>query len=411
MTKRLFTTRSFGPKDENDWTFGQVVPLVLLVAPIVNLIEHLSRTPDESMSDEISSCTIDTQDLESEGSGEDQYQQTVDDWCESYESSNLFRGAFALAAMSYLQLAAFFLITDLSGISFPFATFTFFFLVISPMLQATWILYAAWVPELELRPSRARFLLYGTFMVPAYTSLLDSIDLIQGGSAMWTSREEYSSFGGVIVVASDYVKRTAVPLCSFLLAYLVMMACFTLNDQLQRHLLGYKGVVWRLCLHSPSIVLSILLPVVAITISHFALDRPYLGHPYQSIFSRWHTVALLLGVVLALQSLVQLFEVWDRRYSPRAHDIMRVSLYILTMAGPAIIQFIIRSHVDEFLFCVLISCPVWAIAWSVSDAFREWRWSLADELRICDPGSPVPRLGLDMDAGGWSFGCRRNRLA
>ncbi|KAK2813374.1 hypothetical protein FQN50_000689 [Emmonsiellopsis sp. PD_5] len=37
---RLFETRSFGPKEENTWTFGQILPLLLLASPLIALFEH-----------------------------------------------------------------------------------------------------------------------------------------------------------------------------------------------------------------------------------------------------------------------------------------------------------------------------------------------------------------------------------
>ena len=39
---RLIETRSGGPKEENSWEFGQILPLVLLAALIATIIEHFS---------------------------------------------------------------------------------------------------------------------------------------------------------------------------------------------------------------------------------------------------------------------------------------------------------------------------------------------------------------------------------
>ena len=39
---RLVQLRAWGPNDENHWAFGQVVPLVLLVAPLLPVFEYLS---------------------------------------------------------------------------------------------------------------------------------------------------------------------------------------------------------------------------------------------------------------------------------------------------------------------------------------------------------------------------------
>jgi hypothetical protein len=39
-TYTLFDTKSLGPKGENIWTFGQVVPLVLLLTPLLTLGEN-----------------------------------------------------------------------------------------------------------------------------------------------------------------------------------------------------------------------------------------------------------------------------------------------------------------------------------------------------------------------------------
>ncbi|KFA81319.1 hypothetical protein S40288_09283 [Stachybotrys chartarum IBT 40288] len=40
----LFIFRAGGDEEEDTWTFGQIVPIVLLIAPIATLVEHFSRS-------------------------------------------------------------------------------------------------------------------------------------------------------------------------------------------------------------------------------------------------------------------------------------------------------------------------------------------------------------------------------
>ncbi|KEY71529.1 hypothetical protein S7711_08909 [Stachybotrys chartarum IBT 7711] len=44
VTFRSFIFRAGGDEEEDTWTFGQIVPIVLLIAPIATLVEHFSRS-------------------------------------------------------------------------------------------------------------------------------------------------------------------------------------------------------------------------------------------------------------------------------------------------------------------------------------------------------------------------------
>ncbi|KAF5547483.1 hypothetical protein FPHYL_10223 [Fusarium phyllophilum] len=108
-TKRLSYTRKLGPKEENEWSFGQTLPLVLLLAPLAAIIENLSYSsqPREREHMRQSATNPDSPDRPE---FEDNDVNNID---REYVASISYHGAFCLAAFGYIQAGVFFVVDDL----------------------------------------------------------------------------------------------------------------------------------------------------------------------------------------------------------------------------------------------------------------------------------------------------------
>ncbi|CVL07952.1 uncharacterized protein FMAN_09699 [Fusarium mangiferae] len=147
-TKRLFYTRNLGPSEENEWSFGQTLPLVLLLAPVAAIFENFPWRSKPSGREVISQSGI------NDGSPdhlelEDNRVTDMNNIDREYVDSISYLGAFCLAAFSYIQAGIFFVVDDLRGISQPFRSFAFSFFVFNPILQLCWILCSLWFSRMH----------------------------------------------------------------------------------------------------------------------------------------------------------------------------------------------------------------------------------------------------------------------
>lgn len=141
VTRRLYTVRTaLGPEEENEWAFGQIFPIVLLVVPLVTLVNHFAkRQPTQPV---ILSPSVPEGGEIDEPPGNDE--STVGDIQAentdvNYESSSSFRGASVITAFTYLHIAIFVLAGDNynRGIAYTIGTLTFSCFVFQPILKAT----------------------------------------------------------------------------------------------------------------------------------------------------------------------------------------------------------------------------------------------------------------------------------
>ncbi|EWZ46186.1 hypothetical protein FOWG_16661 [Fusarium oxysporum f. sp. lycopersici MN25] len=151
-TKRLFYNRKLGPGEENEWTFGQTLPLVLLIAPLAAIVEQFS-----------SSSSKPTKSTEREGRMRSRIDAGWSSWSEvedvgddamigidrTYVYSISYQGLVFLAALSYIEAGVFFVVDDLKGISQPFQSFAFSFFVFNSTLQVFWILCTLWISIMD----------------------------------------------------------------------------------------------------------------------------------------------------------------------------------------------------------------------------------------------------------------------
>ncbi|QPC60568.1 hypothetical protein HYE67_002799 [Fusarium culmorum] len=148
-TKRLFETRQMGPEEENEWTFGQTLPLVLLIAPLAAIIEHFfhssesrereDRTPSHTGT--VSSCRLDVEDVQDDG------MVGID---HDYVDSISYQGVVCLAALAYIEAGLFFVLDNMyRGIRRPLPSFTFLFFIFNATLQMLWIDCALWISRMN----------------------------------------------------------------------------------------------------------------------------------------------------------------------------------------------------------------------------------------------------------------------
>ncbi|CAF3518362.1 unnamed protein product [Fusarium graminearum] len=203
-TKRLFETRKLGPEEENEWTFGQTLPLVLLIAPLAAVIEHFlysskSRERDVRMSsrtDTGSPSRLDFEDVQ----GDDTVSIDRD-----YIDSISYQGVICLAALSYIEAGLFFVLDNVyRGITGPLPSFAFLFFVFNPTLQMLWIACALWISRMN-------------WVIPLQRS---SRTIILIALAV-TSMTGFFTGGG------DF--STAFTLGNYLIAYATVVATFAIN--------------------------------------------------------------------------------------------------------------------------------------------------------------------------------------
>jgi hypothetical protein len=143
-TTRLSYTRKLGPKEENEWSFGQTLPLVLLLAPLAAIIENLSYSSKPRERERIRQWTINLSNPDWP-EFEDNDASRID---REYVASISYHGALCLAAFGYIQAGVFFVVDDLRGISEPFMSFAFSFFVFNPFLQLLWIMCSLWISRM-----------------------------------------------------------------------------------------------------------------------------------------------------------------------------------------------------------------------------------------------------------------------
>ncbi|KAI7765020.1 hypothetical protein LZL87_005733 [Fusarium oxysporum] len=112
ITTRLVKFRIPSPADDNKWTFGQVLPLILLVAPIAMAIESFYTSP-ETHTTRVTHTN--TQQISNSGSSQDPVADL------GHVDSLTYRGVFFLAALSYIEVGIYFVLDhpDTEGLAVP----------------------------------------------------------------------------------------------------------------------------------------------------------------------------------------------------------------------------------------------------------------------------------------------------
>jgi hypothetical protein len=136
VTFRSFIFRAGGDEEEDTWTFGQIVPIVLLIAPIATLVEHFSRS-----------------EVAAQQRGPAPHTVVISLGNDDYEKSLGFFGVFLLLIPPYLSAlfqSAFF---SASPIAYLYVSWSLTITVVGivPAGQLMWIISTAYLFRSSLR--------------------------------------------------------------------------------------------------------------------------------------------------------------------------------------------------------------------------------------------------------------------
>ncbi|KAF5977378.1 hypothetical protein FCOIX_6508 [Fusarium coicis] len=136
ITARLIKLRIPGNQDDSKWTFGQVLPIILLVAPLVLATEAFyttpaSKEPANNHPEIPVSNPDDIRDL-------------------SHIHSPAYRGAFFLAVLSYIEIAVYFVLDQpaTQGIANPLIVILLSAFLLQPVQQLSWVVCNLWLDNL-----------------------------------------------------------------------------------------------------------------------------------------------------------------------------------------------------------------------------------------------------------------------
>ncbi|KIL88806.1 hypothetical protein FAVG1_08055 [Fusarium avenaceum] len=147
ITIELNQLRKWGPRDDNEWSFGQILPLILLVAPVAIALESFYTKPNNNVleitgaphQNDITNYTGHIRDL--------QHVDTI-----------AYRGALLLAILSYLQTGVYFVVTQQAygGLITPVIQLLILMLFFNPLLQIVWISFETWMSQASWKVTSKR---------------------------------------------------------------------------------------------------------------------------------------------------------------------------------------------------------------------------------------------------------------
>lgn len=343
-----------GPENENDWTFGQTVPLILLAAPLILFVENISsRSMKKHTANPDSEAPLSHSSISDTPSvaGEESRQPSI---IEAYETKWSIRGTYCLAAMSYSLLAVCILMTENVGIDTPFREASLLFSVLHPGLQVTWILYALWIPKLRFRKSQQSFMLHGVFLV----TLAIPIPQVRF--------PPYATHGAV---QKFYIG----PMAPLGMAYFILIGWFALDSRVRKGGTGSSPIRKQLYLNAIRVVTGVFIGAAGIAVSCWVSYVEY----FHQFLSFEEAFLPTLGIVFGAQSLLQLFELWvtwkpdyEGGWVRGLVDFLASACFFASsffFAGP-------RSFgMTMIAASMLVSVPLWTTFWLCYDLCRWWR--------------------------------------
>jgi hypothetical protein len=362
-TKRLLTVRTAAHiADENEWTFGQIFPLVLLAAPLITLIDHFSRKSQAPIDDYSLASGQDTHELTNlaeqpilssrHPSGNEKRES-------EYESRISFRGASILAGFSYVHIALFVFLSDNTSpsIAYTFGTLAFSCLVFQPALQMTWVIYALWIPKLNLGEHRMLPLLDMIYLAIGVLLVSHELEKV----LYEVAREQYKFYW---VDTPNLITDDGMTALGLFIAYLGFLGWFTWDSHVKtqsRNSCGLGEFVHRRCIAiACSIIISFAAntPPMVFCIITLTCERPGLG------------IGVVTCIVFACQIVVEMAELGIRRWARRHATTIRASflaVIILVMAAVFCTLIFTLPGFDRFgplwLSPLSITFPLWVIIW------------------------------------------------
>ncbi|KAK4449659.1 hypothetical protein QBC34DRAFT_404587 [Podospora aff. communis PSN243] len=203
-TKKLVATRKFSPGGESSWSFGQVLPLILLAAPLVSFLESLSgqegdesgengryyqrrRTNSINEVEIIQVCpqpSTETAAVDAPPSARNA--ESLDE----HEQSPSFLGTLFLAVWFYVLITEYIMTNAPRDLTKVFSALVFELFVFQPAIQLSWPLWCLWIDKLgsSKRPwlvTGLRLLMFlallETMTYEFYTSSADAITVLEPG--------------------------------------------------------------------------------------------------------------------------------------------------------------------------------------------------------------------------------------
>ncbi|RSL77982.1 hypothetical protein CEP51_008600 [Fusarium floridanum] len=144
VTRRYFKTRRLGPEEENEWTFGQVLPVLLVVAPLAAIFEHLLpfRSAANRRRQRPSQIALEIVDQLERDEAQDDVQVDLN---QQHINSPAYRGTSFLTAVAYIEAGIFFIVDQSPGIRQPAIRLGASFFILNPLLQLLWIHSVLWI--------------------------------------------------------------------------------------------------------------------------------------------------------------------------------------------------------------------------------------------------------------------------
>jgi hypothetical protein len=344
-TKRLFSLRiEFGPSDENEWAFGQVFPLVLLAAPVATLLDHWPGNQEvNSGQDNIETSGAETEPSLPVRQDDD---QLID---QDYESSLSFRLGTVIVGISYIYLVILVLTTDAEGLSPLVSRLAFHFFLLYPCLEATWFLYALWIPKLDFREVRQSALLDIMFLTIIFL-MVAQMSNMYFAAPLLLDQLDYDR-----LQSSPSIVSQVFFLAMLFAVYFIFVSWFGVADRHRDHnrMPPNRARLSRLTNFAACIVLlamlAAFLPTSPIGVSIVWGPMAFGGQIFVHI------------VEASLHARVQA----SRQMSFRGWFLM------LSLLGLQPFPILFRSYAFEILFSVLLSCAVQILFWICYGAFRK----------------------------------------
>ncbi|RSL45199.1 hypothetical protein CEP53_010877 [Fusarium sp. AF-6] len=341
VTRRYFKTRLMGPKEENEWTFGQVLPVLLVVAPLAAILEHFLpfRVPADRNRQPLSPIALAILRQLERNEAQDDVRVDMD---HQLIHSAAYRGVFLLAAVAYIEIGIFFVADQSPGIQEPLIRLGVAFFILNPLLQFLWVFCAIYASHMKRRSvirKTARTMTFGALMSVSANEFL--LALKEGSS---DKREPV------------YSTLTAYIALSFSPPLLV--ASLSHNRTLERNSKGPYLKDMFLCFLSFG-----LLILISFLMSSTLLD-------FVHIVELTCNIVAWLGLELAWYCFELLVEKFKIALKWAAY--LRCVLLLCILAALAVLQFTTSIAPDTvaLVISILLSASFWAIVATISSFIR-----------------------------------------
>lgn len=392
--------------EENAWAFGQVFPVVLLIAPVVTLVGGFwpskKKTLPVSTGTDLTDYGLRSREYANQHTqaqthsatpGTPNAQVVNQQINEDYESSASFRGASVLASFTYLNMAIFILASDKGSPSIVYVAGAQLWssAFLQPLYQTSWPLYVIWIPKLKQGEPRTSAILDFIFLViflvnnslPSYQITMEVTgwsELIRTGGTDETYNAGYWATSPHLVITTEMWG-----VISLLLAYLTFVGWFTLNSRVR--FMKSTRRCWNKDLY------LVLVSLGSISCSGLTLV-PFLVSDFLFGYLVWNSGyafgSLLLFACQLLVGLVAFATQNSRGYAIAIRTSFLAFIMALILAVLYYYYYLIyATHTDisrfgfeipmgtRWLIPVVVACQAWFIIWVCTDIMplliNRWR--------------------------------------